>query len=166
MVLLPEAIMILSSFEILVVSSDLVLRGQLADILASLSIDPVVLSTLHECHEILAQKRVGLVFCDDCVADGNYHDLLATCAPTGKLPRVVVASRTVDWDEYNEAMRRGAFDIISVPFRHIDVAWMVIQAKRAEREAQAADSVRAQAPESVKAECVSVGCAQSAHHAC
>jgi DNA-binding NtrC family response regulator len=64
--------MILSSFEILVVSSDLVLRGQLADTLVSLSINSGVLSTLHECHEILAQKRVGLVFCDARVADGNY----------------------------------------------------------------------------------------------
>jgi DNA-binding NtrC family response regulator len=151
MVLLPESIMILSSFEILVVSSDLVLRAQLADILVSLSINSGVLSTLRECHEILAQKRVGLVFCDARVADGNYHDLLAMYASAGRLPRVVVASRTADWDEYKEAMRCGAFDIISVPYRHIDVEWMVIQAKRAERQAQAAGSVRAQAPESVRA---------------
>lgn len=125
-----------SSFEVLVVSSDAVVRRHLAEILVSLGIDPVRVSTLRECHEILAQKRVGLVFCDPQVADGNYQELLSAYPADGGRPRVVVTSGTADWEEFNEAMRCGAFDVISVPCRHTDVEWMVIQAKRAERRGQ------------------------------
>jgi DNA-binding NtrC family response regulator len=120
-------------FEVLVVSSDAALRRRLTDILTSLGIDPVQLSTLRECRESLAQKHVGLVFCDPYVADGNYRDLLAAYPASADRPRVVITSRTADWDEFKEAMRCGAFDVIPVPCRHTDVEWMVVQAKRAER---------------------------------
>ena len=132
----------LSSFDVLVVSSDVLVRRHLAEILVSLGIAPVRLSTLRECHEILARKRVGLVFCDPQVADGNYQDLLAAYPADGSRPRVVVTSCTADWEEFNEAMRCGAFDVISVPCRHTDVEWMVIQAKRAERRAQSGGTAR------------------------
>lgn len=129
-----------SPFEVLVVSSDSTLRHRLADILVTLGITPMRLSTLRECHELLARKKVGLVFCDPKVEDGNYKDLLAAYPPIGERPRVVVTSGTADWDEFQEAMRCGAFDVISVPCRHTDVEWMVIQAKRAERRAEGLES--------------------------
>lgn len=126
-----------SWFEVLVVSSDAAFRGCLSDILGTLGIDSMQLSTLRECHEILARKRVGLVFCDPHLADGNYHDLLAAYPAFENKPRVVITSRTADWDEFKDAMRCGAFDVIPVPCRHTDVEWMVVQAKRAERQARA-----------------------------
>jgi DNA-binding NtrC family response regulator len=140
-----------SPFEVVVLSSDLAFRRHLAEILAKLGLDPVRLSTLRECHEVLAQKRVGLVFCDRHVADGNYQDLLAAYPIAGDRPRVVVTSGTADWDEYKEAMRCGAFDVISVPCRHTDVEWMVIQAKRADRRAEGPAPVRIAPPELAKA---------------
>jgi len=140
-----------SWFEVLVVSSDAAVRGHLANILATLSIDSACVSTLHECHETLTQKRFGLVFCDPHLADGNYQELLAAYPAPRAKPRVVVTSRTADWDEFKEAMRCGVFDVISVPYRHMDVEWMVIQAKRAERQAQASGPLRLQSPEFVKA---------------
>ena len=138
-------------FEVVVVSSDLAVRHHLAVILASLGVDSVCVSTLRECHGILAQRRVGLVFCDFHVADGNYQDFLAAYARPGEKPRVVVTSGSADWDEYKEAMRCGAFDIISVPCRHTDVEWMVIQAKRDERRAQGPGPARVEAPKLAKA---------------
>ena len=125
-----------SPFEVLVVSSDSSLRHRLADILVTLGIDPVRLSSLRECHQVLAQKKVGLVFCDPKVQDGNYKDLLSAYSPLPEKPRVVVTSSTADWDEFQEAIRCGAFDVISAPCRHADVEWMIIQAKRAERRAE------------------------------
>lgn len=138
-------------FEVLVVSSDAVFRDRLASILKTQGIGPVCLSTLRQCHEILAQRRVGLVFCDLHLADGNYRELLMAYAAHGTRPRVVVTSRTADWDEFKEAMRYGAFDVISVPCRPGDVEWMVIQAKRAERQTQASGPLRIQGAESFKA---------------
>lgn len=101
-----------SSFEILVVSSDPVLRRHMADILGSLGIDPVMMETLPECQEILERNCVGLVFCDAHILDGSYQDLLARYSQTGNPPRVVITSRALNWDEYQKAMRSGAFDIM------------------------------------------------------
>jgi DNA-binding NtrC family response regulator len=140
-----------SWFEVLVVSSDAVLRDNLANILAALGIDAVSASTLHECGETLAQRRVALIFCDRDLADGNYQQLLKIRTASGAKPRVVVTSRTADWGEFKEAMRHGAFDVIRVPCRRTDVEWMVIQAKRAERQTHAFATVRIETPELVKA---------------
>jgi DNA-binding NtrC family response regulator len=133
------------------VAASLTVRHHLAGILASLGVDLVCVSTLRECHEILAQRRVGLVFCDSDVADGNYQDLLAAYPDPGDRPRVVVTSARADWEDYKEAVRCGAFDIISVPCRHTDVEWMLIQAKRAERQAERPGPIRVEAPELAKA---------------
>jgi DNA-binding NtrC family response regulator len=146
----------MSSFEVVIVSSDSGLRHDLAGILATLGVHAVCASTLRECHEILTQKRAGLVFCDSRVADGNYQDLLAAYPSVDK-PRVVVTSGSADWDEFKEAMRCGAFDVISVPCRHTDVEWMVIQAKRAERQAEGPGLARVEAPELGKAASTSAG---------
>jgi DNA-binding NtrC family response regulator len=128
-----------SPFEIAVVSSDPALRCQVADVLVALGIDPVRLSTLRECERLLAERHVGLVFCAPRLADGNYQDFLAAYT-TSVRPRMVVTSRTADWDEYKEAMQCGAFDMIPVPCRRNDVEWLVIQAKRAERQVKARDA--------------------------
>jgi DNA-binding NtrC family response regulator len=155
-----------SPFEVVVVSSDLAPRHNLTSILANLGIDSVPVSTLLECHEILAQKRIGLVFCDSHVADGNYQDLLAAYPKSGDKPPVVVTSRSADWDEYKEAMRCGAFDIISVPCRNTDVEWMVIQAKRAQRKAERPAPMAVEPPELAKAAGASAssGARSSASH--
>ena len=122
-----------SSFEVVVVSSDLESRRHLSGILTTQGIDPICMSTLRECHESLSKRRVGLVFCDPHVADGNYQELLAAYRLTDHKPRVVVTSRGADWEEFKEAMRWGAFDVISAPCRPTDVEWKVIQARRDER---------------------------------
>lgn len=120
-------------WQILVASSDLESRRGLASILTRQGLDPISISSLAECREIIEKENVGLVFCDRHLADGNYRDLLnASRSAKGKV-RVVVTSKHADWDEYLEAMRLGAFDVISSPCRPTDVEWMVIQAKRDER---------------------------------
>jgi DNA-binding NtrC family response regulator len=120
-------------FEVIIVSADLESRRRLSHILIEQGIDPISVSSLRECRESLAQKRVGLVFCDPHVSDGSYQELLAEYRLTNHKPRVVVTSRGADWEEFKEAMRCGAFDVISAPCRPTDVEWMVIQARRDER---------------------------------
>ena len=58
-------------WEILVASSDLEGRRALSNILAKLGVDPLTSSTVRECKEIIATERVGLIFCDRLLADGN-----------------------------------------------------------------------------------------------
>jgi len=116
--------------QILVVSSDLDQRRALTSILQQEGWSPLHASHLTECRDLLAKRNVGLVFCERRLSDGTYRDLLSVAqAPERRVP-VVVTSRLADWDEYLEAMRLGAFDVIAVPCRPTDVEWMVIQAKR------------------------------------
>jgi DNA-binding NtrC family response regulator len=120
-------------WQILVASSDLERRRSLMQTLTRQGIDPIGVSNLAECKEVLQKERVGLVFCDNQLADGTYRDLLGDSHPAADKVRLVVTSRHPDWDEYLEAMRFGAFDVIASPCRPTDVEWMVIQAKRDER---------------------------------
>lgn len=121
------------SWQILVVSSDLESRRNLMQTLSRQGLDPIGVSNLAECKEVMKKERVGLAFCDHALADGNYRDVLDEARSSADRLRLVVTSRHPDWDEYLEAMRFGAFDVIASPCRPTDVEWMVIQAKRDER---------------------------------
>ena len=120
-------------WDILVASSDLEGRRALSNILDKLGVDPLTSSSVRECKELIASERVGLIFCDRLLADGNCYDLLNASRGGRTKTRVVVMSSTADWDEFLEAMRLGAFDVIASPCRATDVEWMIIQALRYER---------------------------------
>jgi two-component system, NtrC family, response regulator PilR len=120
-------------WDILVASSDLEGRRALSNILAKLGVDPLTSSIVRECKELIASEKVGLIFCDRLLADGNCNDLLNASRSGRTKARVVVMSSTADWDEFLEAMRLGAFDVIASPCRATDVEWMIIQALRYER---------------------------------
>jgi two-component system, NtrC family, response regulator PilR len=120
-------------WDILIASADLEGRRALSNILAKLGVDPLTTSTIRECKEIVAMERVGLIFCDRLLADGNCCDLLNASRASRTKTRIVVTSSTADWDEFLEAMRLGAFDVIASPCRATDVEWMIIQALRYER---------------------------------
>jgi two-component system response regulator PilR (NtrC family) len=120
-------------WDVLIASSDLEGRRALSNILAKLGVDPLTTSSIRECKEIIATERVGLIFCDRLLGEGNCYDLL-NASRSGKIrARIVVTSSTADWDEFLEAMRLGAFDVIASPCRSTDVEWMIIQALRYER---------------------------------
>jgi len=102
-------------------------------VLTRQGLDPISASNASEAKETLQQERVGLVFCDRHLADGSYRDVLKAARSCREKVRLVVTSKRADWDEYLEAMRLGAFDVIASPCRPTDVEWMVIQAKRDDR---------------------------------
>jgi DNA-binding NtrC family response regulator len=120
-------------WEILVVSADSESRHALTTILNREGVDPICTSTISDCREIMAKRNVGLVFCDGRLRDGNYRDLLFARRSLRSKACVVVTSPDPDWNEYLDAMRLGAFDVIAAPCRPTDVARMVIQARRDER---------------------------------
>ena len=129
-------------WEVMVLSAQFEDRRSLTHILASQQVEPLCCSTLREAVETLRKEPVGLVFCDKSLPDGTYRDLLTAARGLATRVRVVVTSHQADWDEYLEAMRLGAFDVIAVPCRPTDVEWMVIQAKRDDRaHSRAADPV-------------------------
>jgi two-component system response regulator PilR (NtrC family) len=131
-------------WQIVIASSDLESRRALSNILEKQGLDPLAASTVRECKEYLAKKDVRLLFCDRTLADGDYHDLLNASRAEKLQTRIVVTSNHADWDEYLEAMRLGAFDVIASPCRPTDVEWVILQALRFERTqpAPAATAVR------------------------
>lgn len=119
-------------WEVVVVSSNLVNRQDVAGMLFRLGIDPICLSTVDQCRNLRSHKNIGLVFCDRHVKDGDYRDVLSAVGPsqTARDAKVVMMAELDTPEEYHEARRQGLFDIISSPCRPTDIEWMVIQAKR------------------------------------
>jgi DNA-binding NtrC family response regulator len=104
----------------------------MVNILAKQGSDPIIAASVSECRESMAQENVGLIFCARSLADGDYRDLLLATRTAERRTRVVLTARITDWNEYLDAMRLGAFDVISAPCRPTDVEWMVLQALRDE----------------------------------
>lgn len=78
-------------------------------------VQPLVVSTASEARGILARNIVSLVFCEEALADGSYHEILRQVGGiTSRVP-VVIFSELADWDRYLEAMRSGAFDYLRYP---------------------------------------------------
>jgi DNA-binding NtrC family response regulator len=120
------------AWKIFVATSDLESRRALTTILNREGVDLICTSTIREFRDTVTQENVGLVFCEGQLADGNYRDLLAACRSMKSKVRVVVTY--TDWDEYLDAIRLGAFDVIETPYRPTDVEWVVAQAQRDERD--------------------------------
>jgi DNA-binding NtrC family response regulator len=117
-------------WEVMVISSDLENRQDLVHILQEQEVDPISAPSMTEALTLLKNNLIGLVFCDAHLSDGSYRDFLSSVGLLKIRCRVVVTSREADWDEFLEATRLGAFDVIAAPCRPTDVEWMVIQAKR------------------------------------
>ena len=118
--------------HILILSSDLKSRVDLARILQRRGFAPITASTVNKCREILAKENVGLVFCDRDLADGDYRDVvtLAACEFAKGKARVVLTCSLANPDEYREAKSFGVFEVIVTPYRPAEVEWMVILARR------------------------------------
>ena len=106
--------------QIVVASASLEDRQTMVNILAEKGLDPIVASSVAACREIMAQENVGLIFCARSLADGDCRDLLLAARASKRGARIVLTARITDWDEYLDAMRLGAFDVISAPCRPTD----------------------------------------------
>ena len=119
-------------WQIVIASADVEDRRAMVNILAKQGLDPIVAASVAECRESMRQENVGLIFCARSLADGDYRDLLLAARGSKNRTRIVLTTRITDWDEYLDAMRLGAFDVISAPCRPTDMEWMILQALRDE----------------------------------
>lgn len=119
--------------DAVVLSSDLESCRQLRRVLDASGIDTICSSGISDCREILASGNVDLIFCDSSLADGTYRDLLRTLQLADRKIKVVVNSRLAGWEEFLEAARLGAFDMIASPCVPTEVEWVISQVVRALR---------------------------------
>ena len=119
-----------SPYQILIVSDDPDNCMALTIILEREGWDTICTSSVSGCRAVLSLGSFDLAFCDRRLPDGNYLDVLAiTHSLKYHLP-LVVTSRQADWDQYLEALRHGAFELIASPCRGSDVLWALAQADR------------------------------------
>jgi DNA-binding NtrC family response regulator len=111
--------------DILVLSSSETARKTLAEALRLGGMSPVPCATLTEAHIFLSQIPISAIFCDDCLCDGTYRDLIEIVR--GDFPQIpiVVVSPCGDWTEYLKALGAGAFDYVGIPFRQGEIERVV-----------------------------------------
>jgi len=116
--------------DALVVSERMEHVKSLVRILDGLMINVYVACSVKQAQEVLCRQPLALVFCDERVPGGSYRELLQTGDPRRKASRFVVMLQTGEWDEYLEAMRLGAFEVIRCPVQPTDVEMTLIHATR------------------------------------
>jgi len=129
-----ESAMLQRHVRALVVSPNIEVRRALLRTLEALSTDAIACSTQTQAEEVLSRQTVDLVFCDEHLPDGSYDQLIHPNHWDRRIPRVVVATRTGEWDLYFEAVTKGAFDVIRSPWYASDVEMAVIRAQREESQ--------------------------------
>jgi DNA-binding response OmpR family regulator len=72
---------------------------------------PVSCSTLDEARSLLTRQHFKIVFCNDNLPDGDFHDVIRKAR---SIP-VIVLSRLAEWEPYLVAINAGAFDYIACP---------------------------------------------------
>ena len=127
---MPEHLVAARHVRALVVSSELEVRKPLLRSLEWLQVDAIVCADLREAEEALSEHFVDVVFCDDRLPDGSYADLLRRSS--SKAPRIVVTTRTGDWELYFEALEKGAFDVIQSPCYSTHVEMTITRVLREE----------------------------------
>ena len=127
--------------QIVLVSSDPDHLNAMSQILRRQGLGPLCVSTVRQCKEAMSDNRIGLVFCDSSLPDGDFRDVVNAARHLGSQAQVVITSGRDGWPEFIEAMRAGAFDVISKPCRAKDIEWMIIQAKREARRRANTNSI-------------------------
>ena len=126
------------SVQVVVASRELERRREITSILVNLGLDPICVSSVGQCRELLSREPVHLIFCDRFLADGDYHDVLTVSRTSKSQPLLVLACYHNNAD-YHQAVAEGVFGVIATPCRSTEVEWMLIQAKRKERQRSPGD---------------------------
>jgi DNA-binding NtrC family response regulator len=120
----------LQQIDALVVSERMEHVKSLVRILDRLTINVYVACTLKQAQELLGRQALGLVFCDERISGGSYRELLPFGDARRKASRFVIMLQTGEWNEYLEAMRLGAFEVIRCPVQPTDIEMTLINATR------------------------------------
>jgi len=117
-------------WDTLVVSARLENRRALLRILKGLPINAFTVSTVQQAHEALSSHSIRLIFCEENFTDGSYRDLLAAVHSSPAKTLLVLMLCTGDWEEYLEALRLGAIEVLRCPLQSTDVELTLIRAAR------------------------------------
>jgi len=105
-------------------------RKTLLRVFDELSINSYVAPTIRDAIEVFVSRSISMVFCEERLPDGPYSDLLTGVRATWSETQFVVMLCTGEWEEYLEAMRLGAQEVLRCPLRPTDIDLVLIQAMK------------------------------------
>lgn len=114
--------------KLLVLCADPEGRSAMERALARSPLEKVFAASVVEAREVAEREPVALLFCAQDAPDGGFRSLKEITGLVWARVPVVVASRRGDTTEYLEAMRAGAFDFITQPYRSEEVERIVMKA--------------------------------------
>ena len=88
-------------------------RQQLVEVVRQTGTTHVVTASVREATTALLNGKYDVIISGRKLEDGNSDDLLRAAKAAQPGVPVVVVSRTGDWDEYVDAIERGAFDLLA-----------------------------------------------------
>lgn len=118
-----------TTWQIMVASSELEDRRRITEVLMRLGLDPICVTSVAQCRELLTKEQIHLIFCERFLPDGDYSDIVAASQDSPSQPFVVLACHH-NVSEYRKAITRGVFEVISEKCHPSEVEWMVIRTKR------------------------------------
>ncbi len=119
-----------NGLPILIVSCRPDNRKMLMRIFDGLPINSYSAPSVQQAKEALRLRPFSVVFCEERLSDGSYNDLLREVRALSEDIRFVVMLCTGEWEEYLEALRLGAEEVLRCPLQPTDVDLALIHAMR------------------------------------
>lgn len=119
-----------NALPILIISCRPENRKMLMRVFDGLPIDSYSASTLAQAREALCTRPFSVIFCEERLSDGSYRDLLHEVHASAEPTRFVVMLCTGEWEEYLEALRLGAEEVLRCPLQPTDIDLALIHAMR------------------------------------
>ena len=116
--------------HLLIVSSRIENKKALLNIVEGLPVDAYTSPTIERAWEVLMSQPIDVILCDDRLPDGHYPDFLNAVRSEHRMTRFVVLLTSEDWEDYLQAMRLGATDVLRCPYQPTDVELVLIRAGR------------------------------------
>jgi two-component system response regulator PilR (NtrC family) len=119
-----------NGLPVLVVSCRPENRKLLMHVFDGLPIEAYSAPSIQQAKEALQLRPFTLVFCEERLADGSYVDLLRHVQLSSSETRFVVVLCTGEWQEYLQALRLGAEEVLRCPLQPTDIDLALIHAMR------------------------------------
>jgi len=88
----------------------------------------ILCCSVEEARSHLRDSDVHLIFCQNCLTNETYRDLMLLLENLGRdIPVILVVPEEDREFSHQEAIERGVFDIVASPCTRRDVQWMIIR---------------------------------------
>jgi DNA-binding NtrC family response regulator len=101
-----------SEVDVLIVSRRIENKRALLRTLEGLPVNTFSASTIFQALEFLATHPLAVILCEERLPDGSYRELLTSLPSSPQMNRFIVVQCTGEWEEYLEALRLGAAEVL------------------------------------------------------